>query len=156
MHIPFESRTQDGQPLQAVLERTAARSGLSPATVAIIASHFFELLSDELARGRCVNVVGFGKFGPWLVERPSERAKGGPPRCKVVFSPSRGLAQQVAVSAPPNVGPKRQLARHRRNHGAFGRRGREQARVFTAMQAFRDQLTAQLGGEHAPRDLGPN
>ncbi len=147
MRIPFESQSESGRALQQILERTAAHTGLSTASVAVIASYFFEHLGDELAHGRCVNVVGFGKFGPWLIERKSERAKGGPLRCKVVFSPSRGLAQQVAISAPPNVGPKRQIARHRRNHTPFVRPGREQARVFSAMQAFRDQIAAQLGGE---------
>lgn len=152
MRIPFESRSEDGRPLQAILERTAAHTGLSTAQVAILMSHFFEHMSDEITHGRCVNVPGFGKIGPWLIERKSERAKGGRHRCKVVFSPSRGLAQQVAVSCPPNVGPKRQLVRHRRNHGAFARPGKEQARVFTAMKSFREQIAAQLGG-HELRDL---
>jgi nucleoid DNA-binding protein len=153
MHIPFHSRTADGQSLQNIIERTAAQTGMSPATIAIMVAHFFEKVGDEISHGRCVNIVGFGKFGPWLIERRSERAKGGPPRCKVVFSPSRGLAQQVAFSAPPNVGPKRQLARHRRNHMPFARPGREQARVFTAMKSFREQIAAQLQHDGDPSEL---
>ena len=152
MRIPFESKTADGAPLQAILERTAGHTGLSTASVAIMMSHFFECMSDEITHGRCVSIPGFGKIGPYLIERKSERAKGGSPRCRVIFSPSRGLAQQVALSCPPNLGPKRQLVRHRRNHSAFARPGKEQARVFTAMKSFREQIAAQLGG-HELRDL---
>jgi nucleoid DNA-binding protein len=126
----------------------ADRSGLDVGSVAIAMSWFLEAVADELTKGRCVRIPGFGLFGPAPIpERHRRMSRDLTPRCKPVFSPSRGLRDQVAMGLGPVPQIVAKLTRHQNNH-ACGSKGHGR-RVFTAMAAFRQQISSQLGRTEA-------
>lgn len=144
IRIPFLSRSTDGAALQRCIDTAADRSGLDVGSVAIAMSWFLETVADELTKGRCVRIPGFGLFAPAPVpERHRRMSRNLKPRCKPVFTPSRGLRAQVAMGLGPTGENSRAIARYRKNHadttGASGRR------VFTAMETFRQRVGEQLG-----------
>ncbi len=146
--IPFLSRSDRGQSLQRCLDRVADRTGMDVALAAMAMSHFLDALADEITRGNCVVIPGFGLFSPQAVPaRYLKTSKNSMPRCRPHFSAARGFRAQVAFGAPPSAVNAKQHRRHELNHGGWHRKAG--ARVFTAMQAFRDQIAAQLPG----RDL---
>jgi nucleoid DNA-binding protein len=140
--IPFLSRAESGASLQRCILMAAGRSGVSVDGVVVAMSLLFEAISDEITKGRTVRVPGFGIFVPAPIpERHRRMSRDMSPRCKPVFSPSRGLRAQVALGVGPKPENLRILKRHRSNHSnATGAQ-----RVFTAMQALRQQVAAQLG-----------
>jgi len=142
--VPFLAKSEQGLPLQRALDFAASKIGVSPYTMAMAATYFFEQLADEVARGRVVRVPGFGVFAPCLDERPQYLARRGGPRCVPRFSPARGFRMEVMLSAPPSRAGKTALKAHSSNHRVSDQRYTS-ARVFTAMHAIRDQISAQLG-----------
>lgn len=142
VRIPFLSKSADRESLARCLDLAAERSGVGADAAVRVMSLFFEAVADELTKGRVVRVPGFGIFVPAPIPERHRRASRNPtPRCKPSFSPSRGLRAQVALGAGPNPENIRILKRHRSNHAnSTGTR-----RVFSAMQALRQQVAAQLG-----------
>ena len=142
VRIPFLSKSADRESLARCLDISAERSGVGADGVVQVISLFFEAVADELTRGRVVRVPGFGIFVPAPIpEKHRRMSRDLSPRCKPSFSPSRGLRAQVALGVGPRPENIRALARHRSNHAnATGT-----SRVFSAMQALRQQVAAQLG-----------
>lgn len=155
IRIPFLARSEQALPLQRALELAANKIGVSQFTMAIAASHMFEQLAEEVARGRVVRVPGFGVFAPCLDERRQYLARRGGPKCVPKFSASKSFRTDVMLRAPPSREGKAALKVHRSNHRVTGDSiGRE--RIFTAARAARDQISAQLGrcidtGDPEPR-----
>lgn len=142
--IPFLAKSEQGLPLQRAVDLAATKLGLSEYSMAIAMTYFFEQIADEVARGHVVRIPGFGIFAPSLDERPQYLARRGGPRCVPRFSPSKGWQQEVMLRAPASRSGKAALKVHRSNHRVTeGRFGSE--RIFTAMHAIRDQISAQLG-----------
>jgi nucleoid DNA-binding protein len=144
IRIPFLSRAADGQALQRCLNLAAGRSGVDVGAAAFVMSLLFEAIADELTKGRVVRVPGFGVFAPAAVpERHRRLSRFQSPRCKPVFSASRGFRAQVAMGVGPLPENAKLLSRHKKNHSTMTRTpGR---RVFSAMRAFREQIAMQLG-----------
>jgi nucleoid DNA-binding protein len=142
VRIPFLSKSSDRESLARCLDLAAERSGVGADGVVRVMTLFLEAIADELTKGRAVRIPGFGVFVPTPVpERHLRMSRDKTPRCKPSFSPSRGLRAQVALGAGPNPENVRILKRHRSNHAnSTGTR-----RVFSAMQALRQQVAAQLG-----------
>lgn len=142
IRIPYLSRNTDRESLQRCLDLAGDRSGVGVDGVVRVMSLFFEAIADELTKGRPVRIPGWGIYVPAPVpEKHRRMSRNLTPRCKPVFSPSRGLRAQVALGAGPRPENVRILKRHRNNHAnATGPR-----RVFSAMQALRQQVAAQLG-----------
>ena len=142
--IPFLSSSEQAEPLRRCIEAAASKTAVTQYTATIVMSHFLEQLAAEVAKGRVVRVPGFGTFAPWLIENPASVARWGGGRSKPVFSPSRGFREEVHLAAPHNPDAKRAINRHRRNHalGSGGDRSRD--RVFTAMEAMRQNISAQM------------
>jgi hypothetical protein len=144
IRIPFLARSEQGLPLQRALDLAANKIGVSPFTMAIAASHLFEQLAEEVARGRVFRVPGFGVFAPCLDERRQYLARRGGPRCVPKFSAAKGFRQEVMLRAPPSRAGKMALKVHRSNQRFTGDCiGPE--RIFTAARALRDQISTQLG-----------
>lgn len=142
IRIPFLSRTADGQPLQRCIDKAASRSGMGADAVVQVMSLFLEAIADELAKGRAVRIPGWGIYVPAPIPDRHRRMSRNPSaRCKPVFSASRGLRAQVAMGLGPRPENARILKRHRSNHA----NSTGTQRVFTAMQALRQQVAAQLG-----------
>lgn len=143
IRIPFLSRSADGAALQRVLDMTAERSGVGVEQVAIAMSLLLEGIADELTKGRCVRIPGFGTFVPEPIpERHRKMSRNPRPRCKPLFLPSRGFKAQVAMGLGPLPENLTKIRRHEKNHaGTSEDRGH---RVFTAMAAFRRQISSQL------------
>lgn len=142
VRIPFLGKAADRESLRMCLDLAAERSGVGADGVVQVMSLFFEAIADELTKGRCVRIPGFGMFVPAPIpERHRRASRDLTPRCKPVFSPSRGLRAQVALGVGPKPENLRMLKRHRSNHSnATGSQ-----RVFSAMAALRQQVAAQLG-----------
>jgi nucleoid DNA-binding protein len=142
VRIPFLGKAADRESLRRCLDLAAERSGVGADAAVRVMSLFFEAVADELTKGRAVRIPGWGLYIPAPIPERHRRASRNPtPRCKPVFSPSRGLRAQVALGVGPRPENVRMLKRHRSNHAdATGTR-----RVFTAMQALRQQVAAQLG-----------
>lgn len=142
IRIPYLSKAVDRASLQRCLDMSAERSGVGADGVVRVMTLFLEAIADELTRGRAVRIPGFGVFVPAPIpERHRRASRNLAPRCKPVFSPSRGLRAQVALGVGPRPENIRILKRHRSNHSnATGSQ-----RVFTAMAALRQQVAAQLG-----------
>lgn len=143
--IPFLNKCADRASLARCLDLAAERSGVGADGVVVVMTLFLEAIADELTRGRVVRVPGFGVFVPAPIpEKHRKMSRDMTPRCRPVFSPSRGLRAQVALGAGPRPENSRVLARHRKNHGTAS--GTSARRVFSAMQAFRQQVAAQVVG----------
>jgi len=144
IRVPFLAKAEQSLPLQRALDFAATRVGLSQYSMALAMTFLFEQIADEVSRGEIVRIPGFGIFAPSLDERPQYLARRGGRRCIPRFSPSKGWQHEVMLRAPPSRAGKAALRVHRSNHRVTeGRAGRE--RVFTAMHAIRDQISAQLG-----------
>lgn len=142
IRIPFLSKITKGAALQRCIDLTATRSGLDVGSVAIAMSWFLESIVEEIAKGRCVTIPGFGLFAPVSIpERHRRMSRNLSSRCKPVFSPSRGFRAQVALGVGPRHENARVLMRHRKNHYT----ATSTRRVFSAMEEFRKQVSAQLG-----------
>ena len=142
--IPFLSRSEDGKPLQRCIDFAAEESGIDAYSVVVAMSFMLTKIADEVTRGRSVRIPGFGCFSPVPIpESHRKKSRDLTPRCKPAFSPSRGFRQQVRFGASPSVVEARRFHRHEKNHAYLGRG--ESARVFTSMDALRDQVSAQLG-----------
>ncbi|WP_366517878.1 HU family DNA-binding protein [uncultured Brevundimonas sp.] len=142
VRIPFLSKSADRESLARCLDISAERSGVGADAAVRVMSLFFEAVADEITKGRAVRIPGFGVFVPAPIPERHRRASRNPtPRCKPVFSPSRGLRAQVALGVGPRPENIKALARHRSNHA----NSTGTQRVFTAMQALRQQVAAQLG-----------
>lgn len=140
--IPYLSRAADRESLRRCLDLAAERSGVGADGVVRVMTLFLEAIADELTRGRAVRIPGFGVFVPAPIpERDRRASRNLAPRCKPVFSASRGLRAQVALGVGPSAENIRILKRHRSNHS----NSTSTRRVFTAMAALRDQVSAQLG-----------
>lgn len=145
IRIPFQSRAEDGAPLQRCLDHAAEESGVDIVNVARVMTFLLEAIADEVVRGRSVRLPGFGVFAPApMPERHRKMSRDLTPRCKPVFLAARGFRAQVAHGALPSQLEARRLARFEKNH-ADHRYG-DSARVFTAMAAMRQQISAQLAG----------
>ncbi len=143
--IPFLSEAADGVPLQRCLDQAAERSGVDVYTMALAMSYFIEAIADEVTHGRSVRVPGFGLFAPVPIPDLHLRmSRDTSPRCKPVFLPSRGFRAQVASGAAPSDIEAKRAKQFRKNHA--GCRAGDSVRVFTAQQAFREQVEAQLAG----------
>lgn len=144
IRIPYLSKNADRESLQRCLDLAGDRSGVGVDGAVRVISLFLEAIADELTKGRAVRIPGWGIYVPAPIpERHRRMSRDMTPRCKPVFSASRGLRAQVALGVGPKPENSRLLARHRKNHGTES--GTSTRRVFTAMQAFRDQVAAQLG-----------
>lgn len=142
--IPYLSNSEHGAPLQRCVDRAAEESGLDAYGVLVAMSYFLEAVADEVSMGRSVSIPGFGLFAPVpMPERHRRMSRDPSPRSKPVFSPSRGFRQQVRFGAPPNEVEAKRLRQHAKNHADESQN--PSARVFTAMEAVRDQVAAQLG-----------
>lgn len=142
--IPFLGLSEQGAALQRCVDRAVNESGLDAYGVVVALSHLLEAIADEVALGRAVSIPGFGLFAPVpMPERHRRMSRDPSPRSKPVFSPSRGFRQQVRFGAPPNEAEAKRLRQHAKNHADDSQN--PSARVFTAMQAVRDQVAAQLG-----------
>ena len=142
VRIPFLGKAADRESLRRCLDFAAERSGVGADGVVCVMTLFLEAVADELTKGRAVRIPGFGIFVPAPIPERHRRSSRNPtPRCKPVFSPSRGLRAQVALGVGPRAENIRILKRHRSNHAnSTGAR-----RVFSAMQALRQQVASQLG-----------
>lgn len=144
IRIPYLSRNADRESLQRCLDLAGDRSGVGVDGVVRVMTLFFEAIADEMAKGRAVRIPGWGIYVPAPIpERHLRMSRDKTPRCKPVFSASRGLRAQVGLGVGPKPENSRLLARHRKNHGTAS--GTSARRVFTAMQAFRKQVAAQVG-----------
>jgi len=142
--IPFFSNSEDGKALQRCIDRASEQSSVDAYSLIVAMTHFWEAAAAEVASGHAVNIPGFGRFAPIPIpERHRMMSRDMTPRCKPSFSASRGFKQEVAFGAPPNDSETVRQRQHQKNHAAAGRN--DSARVFTAMQAMRDQLAAQVG-----------
>lgn len=139
IRIPFASTSESAEPLRQCLEQTAERSGLEVYQAALIISHFWDAVADQVCRGRAVSIPGFGRFGA-LVWTP--RKAGLSPHCYPAFSASRAYRALVAFACSPESGCVRSMMRHRRHHHLSSRPDRRRARTFTALKAFRDRIVA--------------
>ncbi len=141
--MPYLSKAADRESLQRCIDLAADRSGVGADGVVRVMSLFLEAIADEMTKGRAVRVPGFGIFVPAPIpERHRRASRNLTPRCKPVFSPSRGLRAQVALGVGPRPENIRALTRHRANHSSST--GTE--RVFSAMAALRQQVAAQIVG----------
>lgn len=140
--MPYLSKAADRESLQRCIDLAADRSGVGADGVVRVMSLFLEAIADEMTKGRAVRIPGFGIFVPAPIpERHRKMSRNLSARTKPVFSPSRGLRAQVALGAGPNPENVRILKRHRSNHAnSTGTR-----RVFSAMQALRQQVASQIG-----------
>lgn len=146
IRVPFLSRTADGQPLQRCIDKAAIRSGMGADAVVQVMSLFLEAIADELAKGRAVRIPGWGIYVPAPIpERHRRMSRNPSARCKPVFSASRGLRAQVAMGLGPRPENARILKRHRSNHA----NSTGSHRVFTAMEALRQRIAAQVGRRRA-------
>lgn len=140
--IPYLSKAADRVSLQRCIDTAAERSGVGADGVVVVMSLFLESIADELTKGRVVRIPGFGVFVPAPIpERHRRMSRNLRPRCKPVFSPSRGFRSQVALGLGPQPDIIRTLAQHRKNHAGTT----STHRVFSAMEAMRQQVSAQLG-----------
>lgn len=142
IRMPYLSKAADRESLQRCIDLAADRSGVGADGVVRVMSLFLEAIADEMTKGRAVRIPGFGIFVPAPIpERHRKMSRNLSARTKPVFSPSRGLRAQVALGAGPNPENVRILKRHRSNHAnSTGTR-----RVFSAMQALRQQVASQIG-----------
>jgi nucleoid DNA-binding protein len=142
IRVPFLSKSADRESLARCLDLAAERSGVGADAVVQVITLFFEGMADELTKGRAVRIPGWGLYVPAPIpERHRRMSRNPAARTKPVFSPSRGLRAQVALGVGPRPENIRILKRHRNNHAnSTGTR-----RVFSAMQALRQQVAAQLG-----------
>ena len=90
VRIPQLSRAA-GAPLGRCLDKAAAECGVDTATLAIGFSKLWESIADENSMGECVQIPGFGLFGPKLVRTRKSIAGLEPARCRPHFVPSRGF-----------------------------------------------------------------
>lgn len=142
VRIPYLSSVEAGAPLQRCLDLAGDRSGVGVDGVVRVMTLFLEAIADEMTKGRVVRIPGFGLFAPAPIPlRHRKMSRDLTARTKPVFSPSRGLRAQVALGVGPKPENVRMLTRHRKNH----QDSTSTARVFTAMQTFRDQVAAQIG-----------
>lgn len=144
VRIPFMARSQDAAPLRAVIEHTSRETGLDERQVAILMSHFLEGVVSQVAQNKAVRLPGFGMFVAARVDHPAALAKDATPRCLPRFSPSRAFTQEVRWSAIPDDKGKRLLASHRRSHATGSHPDKQHSRTFTAQNAFRRSIEAQL------------
>ena len=128
-------------PLKNVLERTAAEAGVSEHVAFAIMSHLVEAIADEVTKGRCVRIPGFGMFAPVAVD--ISRSNHKMPRCRPVFSPTRAFRQQVMWGAPPNQEGKKAVARYRKSH-VVSPANDNGVRVFTAQKSLRDRVLSRI------------
>ncbi len=144
--IPFLSKSEDAEPLKRAIESACSKAGLSQYTATIFLTHFLEEVARQVSMGRVVNIPGFGVFGPFLDERRSSVGRWGEGRSKPVFSAARGFREEIRWSGPHHPDVKKKIIRHRRNHALGSGESSSGSRVFTAMNAIREDIAAQLNG----------
>jgi len=146
IQIPHATTQAEVQSLKDAIERACARTGVDEYTATIWLTHFLEASADELTKGRCVSIPGFGLFSPCVVRpnRVRRIPKDAPPFCVVRFSASRPLRNQVRYGAPPVDDNNRRHRKHSQNHHPSSDPTKEHQRVFTAMQGMRDRISSQL------------
>ena len=146
VQIPFLSKSEDAEPLKRCIEAACAKTGISQYAGITLMSFFLEEVAAQVTKGHVVNIPGFGIFAPKEDARPSSVARWGKGRTKPVFSPSRGFREEVRWGAPPSELTEKKVIRHRRNHSLGSGNSRSASRVFTAMRAMRENITAQMNG----------
>lgn len=142
MHIkiPHFPKAEDARPLESCIEYACARTGVDHYTAVLFMTHFLDQLADEVTRGRTVSIPGFGMFAPYL-RKPLGKDNVMVPR----FSPSRGFREQVKWGSVPKLDGTRKFKNHQKNNAPASQSRRGSMRVFTAMEAIRQAISAQMG-----------
>jgi nucleoid DNA-binding protein len=146
MSIPFYPDRETSAPLRRIIATVADRAGVTPQLVSIVASHFFEGVTDEVCHGRVVRFPGFGIWGPYTRRVRGPKGEDSSLAVTPRFSASKGFRLQVRATCPPNASGAKRMRRHSINSAPSSRSVSCGARVFTAQQAFRDHITRQLLG----------
>ena len=142
--IPNLNHGPEREALADCIDYAAEHTKLSDERVFAVLSRFFERVTDNMCAGHVVIFPAFGKWGPWLEERPAKLARHnhGHPYCVPVFVAANPLREQVRTTAPSSSAPKRALQGLQRN---ASRRRPTQARVHSELQRYRDSISEQLG-----------
>lgn len=139
IRIPSLAKKENAE-MASVIETAARRAGISDHEMLRLSTHLFEVLSDEISRGKIVTVPGFGKFAAIYLKH--FRARAGVMRAR--FSPSYALINQVRLCCPITTKGNRSLKLHEKNH-AYLSNTRPAARPFSAAEALRLSIASQMG-----------
>jgi nucleoid DNA-binding protein len=136
IRMPFVSE-EDSEPLAKCVIAGAQSIGISPQSFAIGMTYFLETLASEVSKGRCILISGFGKFGIYI---PKSRKDDDIPTPHPQFQPARAFRNEVAFTAPPNQGAHDAMLKYRNRQHPSARPDKDGSRVFTAMDATREQI----------------
>ena len=125
-------------PLMRSVKAVAQKNGMSEFLVAKIMSEFLEEVAREVASGQPVRIPGFGIFAPKMVGRTLRR----PAPCFVAYRPFNHEVFALCSDAKAEKGAKALKSSYTSHHPSSKRKSNRQ-RVFTAMEAFRQNLQAE-------------
>ena len=135
LRAPFtaDSFAAQTESYRRCLSNTASVYGYSEWQLAILVSHFLEAVAFELSQGNEIVIDGFGVLSPTTWK---SKKKGLAAFTKVFFHSSRELTRLVSSSVPGSKETNQIVERYRKRHLS----DHSSRRVFTAMQAYRNQL----------------
>jgi hypothetical protein len=139
-HIPFMADSAKAAPLMRSVKAVAQKNGMSEFLVAKIMSEFLEEVAREVATGHPVRIPGFGIFAPKMVGRKLRR----PAPCFVAYRPFNQEVFALCSEAKAKKGGQALKSSYTSHHPSSLRKDRSRRqRVFTAMEAFRQNLVAE-------------
>lgn len=135
IRLPYLHRHR-ATPLKAVVEKTAIESGFSAAEVVHVMSYFLTAIADEVAKGRCIAIPGFGMFLQTRGHSPSRRHRFRPN-----FYPAKAFKQQVRLGTHPTPDQVRVASNYQTNNARTNDKGE---RTFDILARFRELVSRQV------------
>lgn len=138
--IPFTGKSERGESVRRCIRKAAEEMGMSQHQVALVMSHFFEAICDEVSNNHLVHVPSFGVFGPkaWQPRHDPEAL----PFCYPAFSGSIPFRNSVRACCPPRGAALDGIKKHRARQGNNSGHNREVRRPASAQSKFRQLIRA--------------
>jgi len=135
IRLPY-LHTHRATTLKTCIEKASIESGFSASEVVHVMTHFLTALADEVAKGRCVAIPGFGMFVQKRYPRRVHRRYFRP-----TFQPAKAFKQQVHLGTPPTEAEARVALNYQVNNSRTNDKGE---RPFAILEKFRELVTRQV------------
>jgi len=136
VHIPNRARGAKSKALARVINTTASRLQYGHGSVALIVSHLFEAIIDEVRRGNSVMIRGVGCFGSRRFHSPGDPHG----HCIPSFAPARGFRHEVRNALQATQATDLELRRYRRAHRIGTAKGRTTERCWAIQVKVRQEI----------------
>lgn len=135
IRLPY-LHTHRATSLKTCIEKASIESGFSSAEVVHVMTHFLTALADEVAKGRCVAIPGFGMFLQARYARRALRRFFRP-----TFFPAKAFKQQVRLGTPPTNTEAQAALNYQTNNARTNDNGE---RPFAILAKFRELVSRQV------------